>query len=284
MTDFAIFIPTYKRPHAQKTVASLRSHGYTGPIYLIVGTDDPTLPEYKEEHGDMVLTFEKDEVAPDIDKGDNFPERDTIIYAREAMWNLADDLGLDYYMVMDDDYTYFSYRIDEAGHFSEESIRVENMDRVLSIMLDYAEAAPIDNLAMAQGGDYLGGADSSSAAVTTKRKAMNSHLLSTDRYFDFPGRLNDDVTAYVLHGHHGRLFFTFMPIMLNQPSMQEEEGGSKDVYDRFGTYIKSFYTIMYAPSCVSLALMGDVHPRIHHRVSWRHAVPKIVSESYRKSE
>ena len=57
-----------------------------------------------------------------------------------------------------------------------------------------------------------------------------------------------------------------------------------DVYLDSGTYVKSFYTVMMAPSCVEIRRLGPVNQRYHHSISWDHAVPKILNERYRKPE
>ena len=51
-----------------------------------------------------------------------------------------------------------------------------------------------------------------------------------------------------------------------------------------GTYLKSFFSVMYAPSCVRLQMLGSNHKRIHHKVLWENCCPKIISEKYRKGE
>ena len=35
---------------------------------------------------------------------------------------------------------------------------------------------------------------------------------------------------------------------------------------------------MYNPSSVKVYLMGESNKRLHHRVSWNNAVPKILNE------
>ena len=54
------------------------------------------------------------------------------------------------------------------------------------------------------------------------------------------------------------------------------------MYLEMGTYIKSFYTIMVAPSCAKIVTMGTRHKRIHHAIKWGSAVPVIVDERHRK--
>jgi hypothetical protein len=42
--------------------------------------------------------------------------------------------------------------------------------------------------------------------------------------------------------------------------------------------VKSFYTVMAAPSCTTIGLFGRIHQRLHHKIDWRKAVPLIIPE------
>ena len=110
---------------------------------------------------------------------------------------------------------------------------------------------------------------------------MNSFFCSTDRPFKFVGRINEDVNTYVQNGTIGDLFFTIPILSLTQKITQSNKGGLEIYLDK-GTYIKSFYSVMFTPSAVKIALMGDKHIRLHHRVTWNNAVPKIIDEQYKK--
>ena len=78
-------------------------------------------------------------------------------------------------------------------------------------MVDFLnECKNVSTIAMAQGGDYVGGGDSSrSNKIQMLRKAMNSFICDTERRFDFRGRINEDVNTYTLLGSQGFLFFTY---------------------------------------------------------------------------
>jgi len=39
---------------------------------------------------------------------------------------------------------------------------------------------------------------------------------------------------------------------------------------------------MYCPSFVKIYMMGESHKRLHHKINWDCAVPKIMNEKYRK--
>lgn len=57
----------------------------------------------------------------------------------------------------------------------------------------------------------------------------------------------------------------------------------KRIYLDVGTYVKSFYSVMTMPSCVTVAMMGETHRRMHHNISWVNCVPMILNEKYRKA-
>lgn len=279
--DFCVFIISYDRPDNVRTINTLKKHGYTGDWYIVVDhKDDKT--DYQNEHGDeRVLYLDKDDALPKLDRADNFDHRNCNVYARQQMWDLADELGYDYFMVLDDDYTTFEFRF--GGNF-EYGLRdgVEDLDRIIDASIKYLDTAGLDTLCTSQGGDWIGGATAHIAdggRVSTKRKAMNSFLCKTDRSFDFRGTINEDVNTYVRAAQLGKIFLTHNIVSLEQERTQQEDGGLTDIYKSEGTYVKSFYTILYSPSSVTLSKMGESNYRIHHRVDWRKSVPKIVPES-----
>ena len=55
-----------------------------------------------------------------------------------------------------------------------------------------------------------------------------------------------------------------------------------DAYIDGGTYIKSFYTVMYGPSYAKVSMMNTTNKRLHHSISWSNAVPVIINEKHRK--
>lgn len=271
------FILTHGRPDNVRTWESLRKHGWTGPVYLVVDNEDPRLSEYQATYPDVIV-FDKQAIAQTIPLADNTPGASgSVVFARNACFQIAQELGVRDFIQLDDDYFWFGHRFTRDGTFREFAVR--SLDAVFAAMLAFYRSAPFLTFAMAQGGDMFAGPLS---VIRMRRKAMNSFVCSTDRPFTFPGRLNEDVTAYVLLGRQGELFGTINMVNLHQTRTQEAEGGMTETYREGGTYVKSFYTVMHAPSCVRVQAMRSAHPRLHHRIAWNNAVPKIVSEDWRK--
>ena len=275
--DFCVFILTHGRPDNVVTYEKLRQSGYTGKIYIVIDDEDNTEHEYRKRYGSEVLQFSKEELSKIFDEGDNFDDRRTITYARNACWQLAKQVGVKYFIQLDDDYYWFGYRQGAGYKYGGWTIR--GLDGVLSALVAFLEDTPALTVTFSQGGDHIGGADK---PISMKRKSMNSFVCDVDKPFLFVGRFNEDVNTYTSKGHRGALFFTYNSIQIDQKDTQSSGGGITDLYLRFGTFVKAFTTVMYSPSFVHVREMGEKNKRLHHAVSWNNAVPKILRESVKK--
>lgn len=278
--DLAVFIMVWGRPEKMWTANTLRKQGYTGKIFFVADDLDETLPEYKKKYGDDLLVFSKKDMLGKCDPGDNTGDLRSTMYAVNVIPRLAKERGIKYFFIFCDDYTGFAYKYDSSLNYKENPIK--NIDKLFSLLLDFYKKTNSLSVSMAQMGDFIGGGKGSfGKSIKISRKSMNSFLCSTDRPFQFIGRMNEDVTTYVNLGQKGNLFLTVPNVAIHQRPTQSEWGGLTGLYLDYGTYIKSFFSVMYNPSCVKVSEMGEKHKRVHHRVSWNNAVPKIIDEQYR---
>lgn len=284
--DFCAFILTHGRADRLFTLRALKTHGYTGKVFIVIDDEDKTAPEYFARYGDQVLQFSKREIAERFDEGDNFRDRRAIFYARNACFDLAKVVGCRYFVQLDDDYSGFYYRFDGDGQFG--NWKLEPLDWLFSALCDYLAATPFLSIAISQGGDHIGGAREKK--IRARRKAMNTFVCDVERPFSFVGRLNEDVNVYTGEQRRGLPFLTVMAAQVNQKTTQSNAGGMTDIYLDGGTYLKTFYSVMYAPSCVKVGTLGDPRvndgkgwKRIHHRINWDAAAPMILPEEYKRS-
>lgn len=286
-SDFAVFILTHGRADRVVTYNALRKCGYTGCIYLLVDDEDKQLDRYKELYGDQVIVFDKQQAIDYTDSGDNFGKRNSVVFARNWNFVVAKQMGLQYFWQLDDDYSYFGWAADNEGNYVTADVWTTKLDSIIDACLEFLEDSGAHSVAFAQGGDFIGGGEGTFLKKVREgsfsRKVMNSFFFSVDRPVKFMGRINEDVNMYVSEGQRGKLFVTVPRLRLWQKETQSNEGGLTDIYLDLGTYIKSFYSVLYAPSCVKVNEMGRTHRRIHHQVRWKNAVPKIIDERYRKA-
>lgn len=280
LNDFAVFILSHGRPDNIKTLKILEDGNYTGDWYIVIDNEDKAADRYYDLYGDKVIMFNKLEVAEKIDEGDNFKERRTVVYARNAVFDIAKQMGLKYFLQLDDDYTYISYRRIEGDKLAV--IRVNNLDDLFKAMIEFLEVSGAKTVCFAQGGDLPGGKDNQNFHKGILRKAMNSFFCKTDDRIEFVGKLNEDVSSYALYGSQGALFFTISSVNIVQTEKQKNEGGITDVYNKFGSYVQAMYSVMYMPSAIKVGVMGTKKIRVHKRLYWEHCVPKILNEKYKK--
>jgi hypothetical protein len=283
--DFCVFILTNGRPDRVYTYNTLMRAGYTGKVFIVIDDEDKTAGEYRKRYAAKVLQFCKADMDRLIDTGDNFDKRNSTIWPRASFWQLADQVGCKYFLQLDDDYTNFQYYFDGQGNHKYKAV-FKTIDQMLEAMIEYYESIPAVTIAMAQGGDFIGGAGEGKNQCSLRRKAMNVLFCSTDRKWMMCGRRNEDVNAYVLGNLRGHLFLTVMQAKITQVQSQHNQGIITESYLESGTYVKSFYTVMYAPSCVKIGMMGDPRAgasRIHHKINWHNCAPKIMREKWKKS-
>lgn len=287
--DFCVFILSHGRPDRVMTYSTIKRAGYTGKVFVVIDDEDKCGDQYRSKYGDEVIVFSKSEQAETTDIGDNFNGRGVVVFARNACFRLARERGIRYFWVLDDDYMSVRLNFKHDLRPTNRALYItKHLDDVLEAMIDFYASAPITSLAMAQGGDLMGGPQGQHC-ITLRRKAMNSFLCATNRPFQYMGRINEDTTAYVTLGRCGAVFFTMLQAAVFQPMTQMHSGGLTEAYKELGTHVKSFYTVMYAPSCTKIGELGahyldgrQTNYRIHHKINWNVAVPKIIREQHRK--
>lgn len=288
--DMCVMILTHGRADRVVTVNTLRKEGYSGQILLVIDDEDEQAEEYFKRYSDVpnvkVVQFNKQRAFDITDSGDSMCRHDSIVYARNMSFDIAESEGYRYFCILEDDYHSFDYRwvYKNKGKKVLKCRGVQDLDRTFMLMFQYLhDNSRIQCIAFAQAGDFIGGADTYQSFIKNRvRKCMNSFFCMTDRRCRFYGRMNDDVNTYTLLGGQGKVFLTMYNIALVQDVTQSSTGGLSDMYRDLGTHAKSFYSVMYCPSCVKLNLMGWHNMRIHHNIDWNNAVPKIISDRYKK--
>jgi hypothetical protein len=278
--NFAVFILTHGRADNVITYKTLKKQGYAGKIYIVIDDEDDQEERYREIYGDQVVQFCKSDYDGKFDIMDNDNDRRVVVYARNAVFDIAKDLGFDYFVVLDDDYKEFQFRYEDGKKLR--STYPKNLDRLFNAMFEFLDKSGAKTVCMGQGGDLIGGVNSGTWKQQLIRKAMNVWFFKTDNRIEIIGRINEDTNTYVVGGTRGELFFTILRAIIVQLKTQSNPGGLTDIYLANGTYRKSFYSVMCAPSCVTIGAMGGSHLRLHHHISWNNCTPKILDERWRK--
>ena len=221
---FAVFILSHGRPNNVITLNTLKKCGYTGEWYIVIDNEDDTAEEYYKNFGrERVIMFDKLQIAQTFDTADTFEDRRTIVYARNACFDIAKQVGVKYFLELDDDYTGFMHRyIDDQ---KLRSVLTKNLDRIFEMMVKFMDDTGAITVAFAQGGDLIGGVSNKNFHKKVLREAMNSFFCDVDKPFQFLGRVNEDVNTYTLLGQQGKLIMSISEFMLNQKQTQSNAGG-----------------------------------------------------------
>lgn len=279
--DFAVFILSHGRADTITTYKALRDGGYTGRTYVVIDNEDDQENLYRQKFGDDIIQFDKRDYLEKTDLGDLDTDRRIGVFARNFIQDEAKRLGYKFHLQLDDDVHGFSYRFAQGKVLR--SLHCSHLDEVFSCMVEYMKETPITSLSFSLSAYNMGGVDGSINEGMI-RKTMTTFLMRADDVQYFHMRMNDDITTSLINGMRGKLYYSYLPIEVNVDKTQVKAGGMTDIYQKNGTYRKSFYSVMCCPSCVKVSAMGITDYRIHHTISWNNAVPKLLSERWCKHE
>ena len=279
--DFAVFILSHGRADTISTYRALRDGGYTGRTYVVIDNEDDQEELYRQKFGDDIIQFDKRDYLEKTDLGDLDTDRRIGVFARNFIQDEAKRLGYKFHLQLDDDVHGFTYRFAHGKVLR--ALHCYHLDEVFSGMVEYMKETPITSLSFALSAYNMGGVDGSIKDGMT-RKTMTTFLMRADDVQYFHMRMNDDITTSLINGMRGKLYYSYLPIEVEVDKTQVKAGGMTDIYQKNGTYRKSFYSVMCCPSCVKVSAMGITDYRIHHTISWNNAVPKLLSERWCKHE
>lgn len=277
--EYCVLILTHGRPNKQLTLKTLEKFNYnTDNVYFVVDNEDKCLQEYKEKYRDKVIIFDKKSAAKNTDTVDcSLAPRNAVVFARNLVFDIAEQLGYKMFLMLDDDYDDFEYIYDDKLRILAPRKDVINLDLLFRYMFDFLRNCQeqVKTVCFAQHGDFIGGRLQKSK-MKLRRKAMNTFFCMTDRRFEFTGLVNEDVSAYVCGGIRGEIYLTIPFVGINQMQTQKNAGGLTDIYKFYGTLRKTMYSAIQAPESIEISAMGRLYPRAHHKIDYTTTIQLII--------
>lgn len=273
-----VYILTHGRPSfcEKNTISALRRQKFSGNIVLIVDDEDEEIEGYKNLGYDVEVFSKKDTVC-DTHLPHTGKIYTSILYARQAAFDVAKRRGDRYFCTMDDDYQYFEIKCrmkDKMLNLYQPS----DINGVMKLTYDILKTTNASCVAWAQTGDLV----ANRLTVGSVRKAMNTLFFDTNRKYEFYGLFDQDTTAYSHLGICGGLVLTIPFIVTKQHLTQKESGGLTESYKKFGTYVKALFPVMKTPSAIKVSKLGVKNFRIHHRIMWENCAPRILSPDWQQ--
>lgn len=278
--EFAVFILSHGRAKEMTTVNMLKRYKYTGKYFIVLDNEDEQIKDYIRRYGkNNIIVFDKKKIEQSMDTGDNGGSLKCGVFARNFIIDEADKMGYKYHLQLDDDYNGYCFRYVKDGRLR--SSKVTDLDKFFKESLRYLINGDLDCLGYGVASDYTGGINSK-VMKGFCRKSMNTFFLRADRKFYFVARMNDDVTTNLVNNKIGKKIITVLYAMVSMPATQRMKGGMTDVYTDEGTYMKSFYSVMFEPSACKVDATMKKVKRVHHSITWNNISPKILNERYKK--
>lgn len=275
-SDFAVLILTHGRAHDQVTFNELEKHGYTGNVYLVIDDLDEQRDEYERLYGDSVIVFEKREYAKRVDTMTTEDELRSVVFARNAAYDIAGDLGLSYFAMFDDDLSSFTFRYVRDGRLV--SAPVTEFDALFESMVGFLDTTGVTSLNIASSGALIGGLQ----GVYGNGMCWNinqAFVVRADDRLKFVGILNEDMNALLLGKDAGQVMLEAYAITKSTPQRGTNEGGLHGLYDDNRQYVRDFYSVIIDPSSLRIIVSRD---GTSLRKSKALMYPKIISDRHRK--
>lgn len=279
MRNYAVFILSHGRAESISTVRMLENGNYTGEWFVVIDDEDEEANLYYEKFGEHVIQFCKKEIAEKTDTCDMDDDRRVGVFARNFIIDEAKRRGYKYHLQLDDDFNSIDYRYIVKDKLKAK--KCTQFDKLFDAFAEYLESADITWLSFGVSSFYMGGVNPNVEAGLI-RKTVCSFFINTYKTPYFFCRMNDDITTNAVWTSRGRIMFSVMPVQMEMKGTQQVDGGMTEIYKENGTYRKSYYTVMAAPSFSIIACQGVRDMRLHHEIRWDYCAPKILNESLKK--
>lgn len=269
-----IFIPSYHRPDNIKTANYFKKIGWDmGKVTVFVDSEADDIEQYQhtaKRLGFALHVFDMDDARKRYD----YVHRPSVSrrsagQARNTFQDYALSIGIDFYLVIDDDtenYVSFMQRhsLKDPDVLRRSFVGIEDMMRRKKIGV----------FGFSQTGDYIGGYKK----AIYLRKVMNTTFYLLPYIYRGERGVQDDDTSLFVGIHNEGLFTGTMAhgvVLLQNPSAQQK-GGLTDLYHECKLLNKSLVTVIQFPS----AIIAEYQPRnggiLHHRINYKYLAPRII--------
>jgi hypothetical protein len=273
------FILTHGRPNRQLTLQTLLDTGYTGEWYLVLDDQDSTIQEYIDNYGkDHIIVFDKNHYVSVADFGNREPVWGCALYARNAIEDIARDMGLDYYIMSDDDITKFRYRFLDNG--SVKSVSVTNsIDEILNAFLTLLRTSGASAISPGIPQAFMQGKETYSPQNFYKlRKCYQFIFRDVSQQVKWRMPMYEDGVVSFDNNREGHLFLQIPYLQIDTVKLCTAKGGMHDAYRSSPEFNQCFHAKMCYPDAFEIKMYKD-----HFIASVNHgnSVPHIISDSFK---
>lgn len=279
--DFAVFICTHGRPDKQLTLDYLLSAGYTGKYYLVLDDQDETIQQYIDNYGpEHLLVFDKNHYINTTEVGSNNPPFKCIVYAKNAVEDIARDMNLSAFMVSDDDNLKLRYRYPEKDKLKTLDVK-HNLDSVFEAYIDVMLESHMTATAFGFAQFYFAGSGSFSPERFQKlRVPYNMVFRNASIPIKWKSAFGEDIVTALMYEKTGQ-FWTALPYVQieTEPVGKAVSGGMASTYQSMNSMKLAMYDFMFLPTATRPYYYKG---KFMASIKREQAFPKLISSSYRK--
>ena len=280
-SDFAIFICTHGRPDKQLTLKDLLRSGYTGRWYLVLDDTDNTIQQYIDNYGvEHIIVFDKNHYINTCrDTGDVIGHYKCILYAKNAVEDIAQSLGVSAFMAVDDDVT-FRYRYRKGEKIG--SSKILDIDSALSAYIDFLLDSDATTVGFGTPISIVRHGYFNAEVMCYFRTPFVVLLRNAKHRVDWIGWYGEDNITTLSDSVVGG-YWTSVPFIQYDTDMPgtTPSGGMSHVYRANDPFKLAFNIKRAFPSCIDLRPSKDLS-KFLTVIQRKNAFPLLISDSYRR--
>lgn len=272
-----LFIPSYHRPDNLKTVRYFREMGYPGElIHVFIDSEADDKEAYEESarvYGFQLHVFDMDEARARFDYVHRpSKSRRSAGQARNMFYDIAKELGIDFYVIQDDDTSNMQVR--PFGKYFRMA-RYDDIVETFEAVKVFMQKQHIGLFGLSQTGDIY---SNDFQTKLFRPKVMNTTFVDTRFIYRGERGVQDNDTSQFVGVMNAGLFTGSLAsgLILQQTTSATAKGGLTDLYNECKLLNKSLVTVIQYPSAIYAERQAENGHRLHHHIVGKYLFPRIL--------
>ena len=276
-----IFIPSYHRADNLKTVNYYKRIGWhMDNIHVVIDSETDDIPDYEyqaERTGFNLHIFNMQEARKRYDYVHRPSQsRRSAGQARNQFYDIAKSLGIDFFMIQDDDTQ--GYQNKKLGKYLGMSSS-DDVNAVFEGIKNFMLKRKIGVFGVSQTGDFFGGTNKK----LLRNKVMNTTFVNTAYVYRGERGVQDDDTSQFVTIMNEGLFTGSIGdgLVLQQTQSATASGGLTELYNECKLLNKALVCPIQFPSAICANKQEKNGGRIHHQIRHKYLAPRLLKGTKR---
>jgi len=259
-----------------KTAKYFKKKGYdVKKIHVVIDDATDDIEQYKEETNKIgcnlhIFNMEQSRLRYDYVHRPSKLRR-SAGQCRNMFYDIVKDLGIDFYLVIDDDTR--QYEIKPFAIYTR-GANIDDFKFVFNGVKEFMQKHKIGLFGLSQTGDMFQVPD----LKIFRNKVMNTTFVNTKYIYRGEKAIQDNDTSQFVHIMNEGYFTGSLAtgLALNPTSSATAEGGLTDVYNENKLLNKSLIIPIQFPSLCHAEKQKKNGGRLHHKINYKYLFPKII--------